>query len=104
MSSTFNFDDIKTVSDLKEQNDDIDAPLKRVLNDLNECNYTESLFTVVYLLNNMSDFHHEQVAENEDGKNRTAYHAFNEGKVEAALSILRPALKNLLKDDEEDGE
>ena len=99
MTTSFNFDSIDSPADLMEANENIETPqtpFARALEALEDCTYYDSTLVIGYLLQNMMEFHHTQVMENQDGRSTTAYNAFTEGKLAAAKSILQPIIQEAI--------
>ena len=96
MTTSFNFDSIQSPSDLVEANENIQSPFAQALEALEDCNYQDSLLVVGYLLQNMIEFHHDRVLNNEDGRGVTAFNAYTEGQITSAKAILQPMIQEAI--------
>ena len=96
MTTSFNFDSIDSPAELMEANENIQSPFARAVEALEDCTYYDSTLVIGYLLQNMMEFHHTQVMENQEGRSTTAYNAFTEGKLAAAKSILQPIIQEAI--------
>lgn len=86
-----NFDNIETVSDLVNQNEEIKTPFETAVEALMQCGYTDSKKVVHWLLTNMIDFHKENAVAVMKGEHEGNIIAWvtDTTKLETALNLLK---------------
>ena len=95
------FDAIDTPADLVARNEEIQSPLHRAMEAMEEVGVQGSMIMVFWLLRNMSDFHKDYALDKAEGRLTTASWAFDHGKLEAAMDILRTVDVGLNDEDDE---
>ena len=89
MTTSFNFDSIDTPADLAKENDKVQSPLGRAMEAMEEVGFQGSMLMVIWLLNNMSEFHQDVALDKADGRRMACSWAYDQGKLDSALAILR---------------
>ena len=100
--SSFDFDSISTPADLAKSNDEVQSPLSQAMDAMGEVGFQGSMLMVCWLLNNMAEFHHDFAVDKAEGRKQVAAWAHDEGKIDAALAILRTIDIGLPRNDDED--
>ena len=83
------FDSIDTPADLAAANQEVQTPLARAMEAMEEVGFQGSMIMVFWLLRNMADFHKDFALDKAEGRQQTAAWAFDHGKISAAMDILR---------------
>ena len=86
-----NFDNIETVSDLVNQNEEIKSPFETAVEALMKCGYGDSKKVVQWLLTNMVDFHKENAVRVMKGEQEGSIVAWvtDTTKLETALELIK---------------
>ena len=86
-----NFDNIETVSDLVNQNEEIKTPFETAVEALMQCGYGDSKKVVHWLLSNMIDFHKQNAVSVLKGEQEGSIIAWvtDTTKLETALELLK---------------
>lgn len=86
-----NFDNIETVSDLVNQNEEIKTPFESAVEALMQCGYGDSKKVVHWLLTNMIDFHKQNAVGVLKGEQEGSIIAWvtDTTKLETALELLK---------------
>ena len=86
-----NFDSITTPAELLAQNESTKTPFEQAVEALSECDYTESMKLVQWLVSNMVDFHKNQAALTfkEEVEGNPLMWAHDAGKLELILENLK---------------
>ena len=86
-----NFDNIETVSDLVNQNEEIKSPFETAVEALMKCGYTDSKKVVQWLLTNMIDFHKSNAVSVLKGEQEGSIIAWvtDTTKLETALELIK---------------
>ena len=86
-----NFDNIETVSDLVNQNEEIKTPFETAVEALMQCGYGDSKKVVHWLLTNMIDFHKQNAVGVLKGEQEGSIIAWvtDTTKLETALELLK---------------
>ncbi len=86
-----NFDNIETVSDLVNQNEEIKSPFETAVEALMQCGYGDSKKVVHWLLTNMIDFHKQNAVGVLKGEQEGSIIAWvtDTTKLETALELLK---------------
>ena len=100
-TSNFNLSGIDTPADLKAKNDQVKQPLEVAMEAMGEVGFQGSMLLVLWLLNNMAEWHQDVALDKAEGRKAVAAWAYDHGKVEAAMAVLR-TIDIGLNDDEED--
>jgi len=85
-----NIENITTVSDLIKENETLSS-YEQAVNALTDCDYEESRKIVLWLLNNMLDFHKQQAVDQLTGDDpaNSVLWAHDAGKLEVMLETLK---------------
>ena len=86
-----NFDNIETVSDLVNQNEEIKTPFESAVEALMQCGYGDSKKVVHWLLTNMIDFHKQNAVGVLKGEQEGSIIAWvtDTTKLETALELIK---------------
>ena len=86
-----NFDNIETVADLVNQNEEIKSPFETAVEALMKCGYGDSKKVAQWLLTNMVDFHKENSVSVLKGEMEGSIIAWvtDTTKLETALELLK---------------
>ena len=103
-NSQMSFSDIQTPADLVKKNEEVNTPLAQAMDAMGEVGFTGSMLMVCWLLNNMADWHQDVALDKAEGRRAVASWAFDHGKIEAALSILRTIDIGLNDDNDDESE
>ena len=89
MTASFNFDSVQTPADLAKANDEVKSPLGQAMDCMEDVGFQGSMLMVLWLLNNMSEFHQDVAMDKAEGRRMVASWAYDQGKLDSALAILR---------------
>ena len=89
MTTSFNFDSVQTPSDLAKANDEVKSPLGQAMEAMEQVGFQGSMLMVIWLLNNMSEFHQDVAMDKAEGRSQVASWAYDQGKLDSCLAILR---------------
>jgi len=90
MATNFSsFSSIDTPAQLAKKNEEVQSPLGAAMDNMTEVGFQGSMLMVLWLLNNMAEFHQDFAIDKAEGRQAVAAWAFDHGKIEAAMSILR---------------
>ena len=89
MTTSFNFDSIDTPAELAKENDKVQSPLGQAMEAMEEVGFQGSMLMVIWLLNNMSEFHQDVALDKAEGRRMVASWAYDQGKLDSCLAILR---------------
>ena len=88
-TSSFDFDSVQTPADLAKANDEVKSPLGQAMEAMEEVGFQGSMLMVLWLLNNMSEFHQDVALDKAEGRRMVASWAYDQGKIDGAMAILR---------------
>ena len=71
---------------------------------MTEVGFQGSMMMVLWLLNNMGEFHQDFAIDKAEGRQAVAAWAFDHGKIEAAMAILRTIDIGLNQNEEDEEE
>ena len=84
------FSSVETVADLVAQNEETKTPLMRAVEAMGDCGYDDTKTVILWLVNNMCDFHKERAMDEENDSPLTW--AKDYGQLVVALEALKNTL------------